>query len=96
MEAADMTTETPTQAPFETDFVVTLLLAGPGRCYIPPRDEQTRAELRRAWGRHGEHVAGTWREHEAWLREMAAARGIQPPFKGKFFAEAMATQGRKP
>ena len=85
-----------TAPPFSTDFVIELLLTGPSLRHVPPRDETARAELLAAWGRFGENVAHTWRTHEMWLRETAAARGIRPTWPGgKYFGEAVAATRRK-
>jgi len=74
-----------------TDYVVTLLLAGPAAVgSIPPRDAATRAELARCWGRHGERCGATWNEHHVWLRAQATTRGIRPVWpRNRFFAEAL-------
>lgn len=85
------TTDTPTP-PFG-EFVTKYLLVGP-KAGCVPRDPATRSELTLASGRMGERIAGTWRTHERWLRSIAAERGIQPPFNGRFFAEAIAKEKR--
>ncbi len=86
---------TPETTPPFGEYVVKLLLAGPGVCYVPPGDENTRKELLAAYGRFGENVAATWRTHHVWLRQTATERAIQPRFSGLFFAEALAKEGTR-
>jgi hypothetical protein len=83
-------------APFG-DYVIRFLLAGPAAAGEMPRDPATRAEMKSAVGRAGspEAIAATWREHEGWLRATAVERGIQPTFRGQFFAEAAAKGTRR-
>jgi hypothetical protein len=82
-----MTTDNTTAlSPWATTF----LLAGPAAAGPVPRDAHARAELKRIWGTHGEHVRGTWRTHERFLRAAAAERSIQPRFNGAYFGEALA------
>jgi len=83
--------ETDATAPLFGDYVIRLLTAGPAGVSGPPCDAETRAELARCWGVHGERVAGVWHEHETFLRGAAAARGIRPTWpRNRFFAEAIA------
>jgi hypothetical protein len=76
-------------APF-SDWITNFLLRGPAAGVVP-RDPASLAEWKQIWGHHGERCGLTWRAHEAYLRQAAAERSIQPTFAGRYFAEAIAT-----
>jgi hypothetical protein len=80
-------------APF-SDWITLFLLVGPAAAGVKPRDETTREEWQRIWGRSGAPCAQVWRDNEDSLRAAAAARSIAPRFRGRFFAEALAAAGR--
>jgi hypothetical protein len=88
-----MTMTDTTAAPFPP-WLVMFLLAGPAAA-TRPTDPAAREEFKRVWGRHGERCGKAWIEHEAWLRQAALERSIQPKFNGRFFSEALSMEGKQ-
>lgn len=88
-----LTEDTSTPARPFSDFIVTLLLAGPAAAGAVPRDARTQAELRALWGLDPRTLRATWQAHEPLLRAAAATRGIAPRFAGYFFAESFGPKG---
>lgn len=86
-----MTTET-AGSPFKFEYVIRRLL-DPAMVQGEPW-RAVRTEWLAAHGVSGENCAATWARYGDWLKEAAEQRGIDPAYRGKFYAEAIAAGQR--